>query len=81
MNATDAAVRIPAADLLTVLTVVVAAVVVLLAIIRRALHVGRRGVRRLGRGRQSQRSLLAVVNQALFVNPNPLDQERRLHRQ
>ncbi len=74
VGATDSAVRIPAADLLTLLTVV-AAVVVLAAIVRHrfAWAAGAFGawvvVGVLA-------AVLAFVNQALFVNPNPLDQER-----
>jgi len=75
VDATDAAVRIPGADLMSVLTVI-AAIVVLAAIVARrwrwalgafgawvALGIGIIG--------------LAILNQALFVNPNPLDQQRR----
>jgi uncharacterized membrane protein (UPF0182 family) len=75
VNATDAAVRIPAADLLTILTIVVA-VVVLLAIVRQRFTwaAGAFGAWAIV---AVAAMLLALVNQALFVNPNPLDQERR----
>ncbi len=74
MDATDAAVRIPAADLLTVLTVV-AAVVVLLAIVRQR-FVWAAAVFGVWVAVAIAAMVLAFVNQALFVNPNPLDQER-----
>ena len=74
VNATDAAVRIPAADILTVLTVIVA-VVVFAAIVRErfqwaAAAIGAWAVVAVAA------LLLALVNQSLFVNPNPLVQER-----
>ncbi|MFN8624210.1 MAG: UPF0182 family protein, partial [Chloroflexota bacterium] len=74
VNATDHAVRIPAADILTVLTIV-AAVVVLLAIVRQrfvwaAVAVGAWVAVAVLAG------AAALINQALFVNPNQLDQER-----
>jgi uncharacterized protein len=74
VSATDHAVRIPAADVLTVLTVL-AAIVVLAAFVRRrwAWAAGAFGV---WVGVAIAANLLAVVNQALFVNPNPLEQER-----
>ncbi len=75
VNATDAAVRIPAADLLAILTILVA-IVVLLAIVRQrftwaAAAFGAWALVAVAA------ILLALLNQALFVNPNPLDQERR----
>ncbi len=75
VDATDAAVRIPAADILTLLTIV-AAVVVLLAIVRHrfvwaAAAFGGWVAVAIAAG------ILAFVNQSLFVNPNPLDQQRR----
>jgi len=74
VDATDSAVRIPAADLLTLLTIV-AAVVVLLAIVRHrfAWAAGAFGA---WVAVAIAAVLLAVVNQALFVNPDPLDQQR-----
>ena len=67
--------RIPAADVLTVLTIV-AAVVVCLAIVRhRFAWAGIAFGAWLAVAIAA--SLLAFVNQALFVNPNPLDQERK----
>jgi uncharacterized protein len=74
VDATDAAVRIPGADLMTVLTLI-AAFVVLAAI------VARRWRWALGAfGAWVVLGLavigLATLNQALFVNPNPLDQQR-----
>ena len=75
VNATDAAVRIPGADLMSVLTVV-AAIIILAAIIARRWRwaLGAFGVWvALGVGIIG----LAMLNQALFVNPNPLDQQRR----
>jgi uncharacterized membrane protein (UPF0182 family) len=75
VNATDAAVRIPAADVLTILTIVVA-VVVLLAIVRQR-FVWAAGAFGAWAIVAVAAILLALVNQALFVNPNPLDQERR----
>ena len=74
VDATDAAVRIPAADLMTLLTVV-AAVVVLLAIVRQR-FVWAAVVFGVWIAAAVAAMLLAVVNQALFVNPNPLDQQR-----
>ena len=74
VDATDAAVRIPAADLLTLLTVV-AAVVVLLAIVRQR-FVWAAAAFGVWVAVAVAAMLLAIVNQALFVNPNPLDQER-----
>jgi len=74
IGATDAAVRIPAADLMTILTLV-ASVVLFVAIIRRrwawagGAFGAWLGVALLAFG-------VAQVNQALFVTPNPLDQER-----
>ncbi len=74
VGATDAAVRIPAADLLTLLTVV-AAVVVLAAIVRHR-FAWAAGAFAAWLVVGVLAALLAVVNQTLFVNPNPLDQER-----
>ncbi len=74
VDATDSAVRIPAADILTVLTVL-AAVVVCLAIVRQR-FVWAAGAFGAWVAVAVAAALLAVVNQALFVNPNPLDQER-----
>jgi uncharacterized protein len=74
VSATDHAVRIPTADVLALLTLLTAAVV-LAAIVRRrwtwaAGAFGTWIAVAVGAG------LLAIVNQALFVNPNPLEQER-----
>jgi hypothetical protein len=75
VGATDAAVRIPAADLMSILTLV-AAVVILAAIVRHrfgwaAGAFGAWVAVAIGA------VLVAQLNQALFVNPNQLDQERR----
>ena len=74
VGATDAAVRIPAADILTVLTIVVA-VVVLIAIVRH-FYIAAAAIFGVWLGVAVLAGVLAFVNQALFVNPNPLDQER-----
>jgi uncharacterized protein len=74
VSATDAAVRIPAADVLTLLTIA-AAIVVLAAIVRQR-FTWALGVFGVWVAVAVAAGLLAVVNQSLFVNPNPLDQER-----
>lgn len=74
VGATDMAVRIPAANILTVLTVV-AAIAVLLAIVRH--RYAWAGIAfGVWLGVAIAAGALALVNQGLFVNPNPLDQER-----
>lgn len=75
VGATDAAVRIPAADLLTLLTIV-AAVVVVAAIVRHR-FMWAAGAFAAWFVVAAGAVVLAGVNQALIVNPNPLDQERR----
>ena len=74
VGATDAAVRIPSADLMTIVTVI-ASVVILAAIVR---HRFRWAAGAFGAwvAVAIGAVLVAQLNQALFVNPNQLDQER-----